>query len=70
MTGQYGCDWINLAQDTDQWRNLVKAEIHFRVRRNAGKFSTTRETTIFWADVVLCGVRNQNRSKWPISLTD
>jgi hypothetical protein len=29
--GWGGIDWINLAQDRDQWMALVNAEIHFRV---------------------------------------
>jgi hypothetical protein len=26
-----GVDWINLAQDTDQWRAVVNTEVKFRV---------------------------------------
>jgi hypothetical protein len=30
--GRAGMDWINLAQDTNQWRGLVKVVINRRVQ--------------------------------------
>jgi hypothetical protein len=33
-----GMDWINLAQDRDMWRGLVKAVMNLRVPQNAGNF--------------------------------
>jgi hypothetical protein len=36
--GWDGMDWIDLAQDMDQWRPLVNAVMIFWVPQNAGKF--------------------------------
>jgi hypothetical protein len=36
--GWDGIDWIDLAQDSDQWRALVNTVTNLRVRKNAGKF--------------------------------
>jgi hypothetical protein len=33
-----GMDWIDLAQDRDQWRALVNTIMNLRVTENAGKF--------------------------------
>jgi hypothetical protein len=35
--GSDGVDWIDMAQDRDQWRALVNT-LNFRVPKNAGKF--------------------------------
>jgi hypothetical protein len=31
-------DWIDLAQDRDQWRTLLNIVMNFRVSKNVGKF--------------------------------
>jgi hypothetical protein len=36
--GWDGMDWIDLAQDMDQWRALVNTVMNIRVPWNAGKF--------------------------------
>jgi len=33
-----GVDWIHLAQDTDQWRDLVNTVMNLRVPEKAGNF--------------------------------
>jgi hypothetical protein len=38
--GWDGVDWIDLAQDRDQWRALVNTAMKLRVPLNAGKFSS------------------------------
>jgi hypothetical protein len=37
-TGWDGMDWIDLAQDRDQWRALMNTVMNLRVPQNAGKF--------------------------------
>jgi hypothetical protein len=37
-TGWGGTDWINLAQDRDQWKALVNTLLNSRVPENVGKF--------------------------------
>jgi hypothetical protein len=36
--GWNGMDWIDLAQDRDQWRALMNMVMNLRVPQNAGKF--------------------------------
>jgi hypothetical protein len=36
--GWDGMEWIDLAQDRDQWRTLVNTVMNVRVPHNAGKF--------------------------------
>jgi hypothetical protein len=36
--GWDGMDWIDLAQNRDQWRALVNTVMNLRVPKNAGKF--------------------------------
>jgi hypothetical protein len=38
--GSDGMDWINLAEDKDQWRPLVNTVMNRCVPSNAGKFLT------------------------------
>ena len=34
-------DWVDLAQDRDRWRSVVKAVMIFRFPQNAGNFLTS-----------------------------
>jgi hypothetical protein len=36
--GWDGMDWIDLAQDRDQWMDLVNMAMNLRVPQSAGKF--------------------------------
>jgi hypothetical protein len=36
--GWSGMDWIDLAQDRNQWRALVNTGMNLRVLQNVGKF--------------------------------
>jgi hypothetical protein len=36
--GWGGMDWIDLAQNRDQWRALVNTVMNFQIQLNVGKF--------------------------------
>jgi hypothetical protein len=36
-------DWIDLAQDRDQWRALANIVMNLRVRENVGKLAASQE---------------------------
>jgi hypothetical protein len=42
-----GVDWIDLAQDRDQWRVLVNTVMNLRLQLNAGKFLRSCTTNGF-----------------------
>jgi hypothetical protein len=44
LIGWGGMDWIDLAQDRDQWSALVNTEMNLRVPQNARKFSNSYTT--------------------------
>jgi hypothetical protein len=42
-----GMDWIDMAQDRDQWRALVNTVMNHRVPQNAGNFLSSCTTDGF-----------------------
>jgi hypothetical protein len=46
-TGREGVDRINLAQDMDKWRTVVKTAVNIRVPYNGSRFLTSRGTVSF-----------------------
>jgi hypothetical protein len=53
-TGWDGMDWIDVAQDRDQWTALVNTVMNFRVPKNAGNFLRGRTIGGFSIRVQLC----------------
>jgi hypothetical protein len=52
--GWDGMDWIDLAQDSEQWRPLVNTVMNIRVPENAGKFLSSCTIGSFSRRAQLC----------------
>jgi hypothetical protein len=48
-------NWIDLAQDRDRWRTLVKAVMNLRVSQNVGNFMASCKPVSFSRRAVLRG---------------
>jgi hypothetical protein len=51
-----GMDWIDMAQDRDQWRALENTIMNFRVPQNVGKFFSSCTSVGFSRKAQLHGV--------------
>jgi hypothetical protein len=49
-------DWINLAQDTNQWQTLMNKVLSLQVPWNTGWFLSSCTTSSFWSRTQLHGV--------------
>jgi hypothetical protein len=58
-TEWHDMDWIDMAQDRDQWWALVNTVINLRVAQNVGKFLSERATGCFSRRAQLREVRSQ-----------
>jgi hypothetical protein len=50
--------WIRLAQDRNQWRDVVNTVMNLPVPQKAGNLVTSRATIGFSRKILPCGVRN------------
>jgi hypothetical protein len=55
-TGWGDMDWMDLAQDRDQWRTLANMEMNLQVSENIGKFLSSCATGGFSRMAELHGV--------------
>jgi hypothetical protein len=55
-TGWGSMDWIDLAEDKDQWRDLASTVMNFRIPQNFGKFLSNYTASGFERRAQLRGV--------------
>jgi hypothetical protein len=66
--GWGGMDWIHMAQDRDQRRDIFNTDMNIQVAYSVGKFLNSRATGGFSRKTQLHGVKKMENAKVKLSL--